>query len=295
MSPTLQLHLLVFLVAFTAVFGKLYTGGAASLVTWRVAIASLGAFLWVRYFRGHRIRTAHWLPMIGIGAIIGLHWLCFFGAIKLANISICLTGMATISLFTAFTEPLFERRRVRPFEVLLGLVVLAGIAIVANVERRHLPGLGVGLLGALLAAIFPVLNRRLVHAGGDPLVMVGWEMIGATLVCLGCMPLIDDQGWSALLEPRGLDWLWLFGLSIVCTVFGLAFYNHLLKRLTAYAANLAMNCEPIYGIAMAAIFFKEHHEMHPLTYLAVLAIVGTNLAHPWLERKARLKGGTIGI
>jgi drug/metabolite transporter (DMT)-like permease len=289
MPVTLQLHLLVFLVAFTSVFGKLYSGGAASLVTWRVAIASVGAFLWVRFVRRHRISTEHWLAMIGVGAVIGLHWLCFFGSIKLANISICLTGMATISLFTAFAEPLVERRRVRPFEVLLGLIVLAGIATVASVEREHLPGLGVALLGALFAAIFPVLNRRLVQVGGDPLGMVGWEMIGATLICLLCMPWLDGHGWAALGEPRGIDWLWLFGLALVCTVFGQAFYNHLLKRLTAYTANLAMNCEPIYGINMAALFFQEHRELHPLTYVAVLAIVGTNLAHPWLERRARLR------
>lgn len=287
MNATLQLHLLVFLVAFTAVFGKLYSGSAASLVTWRVALAAVGAFLWVRLVRRHPIPTARVPAMLGIGAVIGLHWLCFFGAIQLANISICLTGMATISLFTAFTEPLFERRRVRPFEVLLGLVVTAGIATVANVERQHLAGLGVALLGALFAAIFPVLNRRLVHTGGDPLGMVGWEMVGATGVCLLCFPLLDPGGHAALLDPRGLDWLWLFCLSMVCTVFGQAFYNHLLRRITAYTANLAMNCEPIYGIAMAALFFREHHEMHPLTYVAVLAIAGSNLAHPWLERRAR--------
>ncbi len=287
MNATLQLHLLVFLVAFTSVFGKLYSGGAASLVTWRVAISAVGAFLWVRLARRHRISADRWLAMVGVGAIIGLHWLCFFGAIKLANISICLTGMATISLFTAFTEPLFDRRRIRPFEVLLGLVVVGGIAVVANVERKYLPGLGVALLGAFFAAVFPVLNRHLVNAGRDPLVMVGWEMIGATLVCLLCMPLIDDTGFASLLEPRGIDWVWLLGLALICTVFGQAWYNALLRRITAYTANLAMNCEPIYGIALAILFFREDRELHPLTYIAVLAIVGTNLAHPWLERKAR--------
>ncbi|MCH7229042.1 DMT family transporter [Haloferula sp. A504] len=287
MPATLQIHLLVFLVAFTAVFGKLYSGSAVSLVTWRVALAAVTAFLWVRFFRRHPISTDRWPAMIGVGVVIGLHWLCFFGAIQLANISICLTGMATISLFTAFTEPLFERRRVRPFEVFLGLIVAGGIALVANVEREHLAGLGVALLGALLAAIFPVLNRRLVHTGGDPLGMVGWEMIGASLICLIALPFLDPGGYPALLEPRGLDWLWLFLISMGCTVFGFAWHIHLLRKITAYAGNLAMNCEPIYGIAMAILFFREDRELHPLTFIAVLAIVGTNLAHPWLERRTR--------
>lgn len=287
MNVYLQLHLLVFLIAFTAVFGKLYSGTAASLVTWRTGIAAVGAFVWVVAVRRHRISFERWPALLGIGAIVGLHWLCFFGAIKLANISICLAGMATISLFTAFTEPLIERRRIRPFEVLLGLVVVAGIAMIANIERGYLAGLGVALLGALLAAIFPVLNRRLVHRGGDPLGMVGWEMIGACAVCLLSVPLLDPGGYPALLEPRGLDWLWLLGLALACTVFGHAFHIHLLKRITAYAGNLAMNFEPVYGIAMGALFFHEHHELNPLSYLGILAILAANLAHPWLERKAR--------
>lgn len=287
MPATLQIHLLVFLVAFTAVFGKLYSGSAVSLVTWRVAIASVAAFLWVRLVRRHPISADRWPAMIGVGVIIGLHWLCFFGAIELANISICLTGMATISLFTAFTEPLFERRRVRPFEVFLGLIVATGITLVANVEREHLAGLGVALLGALFAAIFPVLNRRLVQTGGDPMGMVGWEMIGASLICLIFVPFLDPGSYAALLEPRGLDWLWIFLIAIGCTVIGFAWHIHLLKKITAYAGNLAMNCEPIYGIAMAILFFREDRELHPLTFIAVLAIVGTNLAHPWFERRAR--------
>ncbi len=287
LNPTVQLHLLVVLIAFTAVFGKLYSGGAASLVVWRTGIAALGAFLWVRGVRRHRISTAQWPTLLGVGAIVGIHWLCFFGSIKLANISICLTGMATLSLFTAFTEPLIERRRIRPFEVLLGLVVVAGIAMVANIERGYLAGLGLALLAALLAAIFPVLNRGLVHRGGDPLGMVGWEMLGACAVCLACLPLLDPSGYPALLQARGLDWLWLLGLALVCTVFGHALHIHLLKRITAYAGNLAMNLEPVYGIALGALLFQEHRELNPLSYLGILAIVAANLAHPWLERKAR--------
>ena len=289
MPTLLQLHLLVLLMASTALIGEVVTVSASVLVCWRTAIACLGAFVWSRWVRSKEIwpggRKA--LKLIAIGAIVGCHWLAFFGAIKLANVSICLAGMATISLFTAFTEPLIMRRRIRPFEALLGLFVLAGILLIAGVERGNLPGLGVALIGAFLASIFPVFNRMLVHDGGDPGVMVGWEMLGACLAVLLLLPVFDSAGYGALLEPTPADIIWLLVLALVCTVFGHGFHIHLLKKITAYAGNLAFNFEPVYGIIAAAILFGDYKHLHPAFYLGTLTILLANILHPWLERRAR--------
>ncbi len=217
--------------------------------------------------------------------IVGLHWLCFFGSIKLANVSISLAGLATLSLFTAFTEPLLTRRRIKPFEVVLGVIVLVGILLIAGVERGHLLGLGVALLGAFLAAVFSVLNRTIVTGGGDPLIMVGWEMVGAAALCIVTVPLFDSGGYASLLAPQSADWLWIILLAWVCTVFAHAFYIHLLRSLTAYSMNLAFNFEPIYGILAAALLFKEYQNLHPAFYLGALTILAANLLHPWLKRR----------
>jgi len=279
-----QLHLLVLLIATTAILGELISLPAAGLVIWRTCFAMLGAMAWVLLVR----RKSPWpgwpaaRAFFGVGLIIGVHWVCFFGAIKLANISICLAGMATISLFTAFTEPLMEKRRIRPFEVLLGLLVVAGLALVAGFERGRLLGLGVAMLSALLAAIFPVMNRKLVTAGGDPLVMVAWEMAGACVASLLLYPLIG--GGVPLLAWQGFDWLWLLLLAWVCTVFAHAFHIHLLRHLSAYTANLAINFEPLYGILAAAWLFGEHKQLHPLFYVGMLTILLANVLHPLVLR-----------
>ena len=285
----LQLHLLVLLLATTAILGHLISLPAAGLVVWRTAFAALGAMAWVLLVR----RKSPWpglkaaAALFGIGLIIGVHWLCFFGAIKLANISISLAGMATISLFTAFTEPLLEKRRVRPFEVLLGLLVVAGIALVAGFERGYLLGLGVALLGAFLAAIFPVLNRRLVTTGGDPLVMVAWEMAGAFAISMLAFPFFS--GGTPLLAWKGLDGLWLLLLAWVCTIFAHGFHIHLLRRLSAYTMNLAINFEPLYGIIAAAILFGEHKQLHLPFYAGMVTILLANVLHPLVLRKLAKK------
>ncbi|MBK1828900.1 DMT family transporter [Haloferula rosea] len=287
MPTLLQLHLLVALVATTALIGHVVTVSAPVLVCWRTALAAVGAFLWVRLIQRRKI----WLgwkqvaPLLGVGAIVGCHWLAFFGAIKLANISICLAGMATISLFTAFTEPLITRRRVRPFEVLLGLLVVAGILLIANVERGHLLGLGVALVGAFLAAIFPVFNSILVNRGGAPQLMVGWEMVGACLAVLALLPAFDDAGYASLLQTTGTDWIWFLVIAWACTVLGHGWHIHLLRRISAYTGNLAMNFEPVYGMLAAAIVFGEYKQLHPAFYLGTLSILIANLLHPYLDRR----------
>jgi len=287
----LKLHLLVALLATTAVLGRLISLSATGLVAWRTLLAALGAGVLASVV----FRRKLWLPwktglaLLGIGVIIGLHWMCFFGAVKIANISVCLAGMATISFFTAFTEPLMERRRVRPLEVWLGLLVVLGLVLVAGFEPGKLLGLGVALVGALLAAVFPVLNRHMVRQQRqDPLVMVTWEMTGACAICLVCLRWSDGAGaYAALLRLRDWDWLWLLLLGWVCTVFAHGYHIHLLRHLSAYTGNLAMNCEPIYGMLAAALVFGEHRELHPGFYAGSAAILTANLLHPLILGRLR--------
>lgn len=284
-STLLQLHLLVVIFAATTILGRLASVSAPVLVTWRCLLATIGAFLWVAMMRDRKL----WLgprkvaQLLGIGAIIGLHWLCLFGAVKVANVSIALAGLATLSLFTAFTEPLLTRRRIRPFEVFLGLIVLAGISLIAGVETNHLPGLALALLSALLAAVFLVLNKTIVVGGGDPMVMVGWEMTAATAVCFLTVPWFDANGLSALVVVNPWDWVWIAILAWGCTVFAQALTNRLLRSISAYDFNLAANFEPVYGIIAAALIFGEHASLKPGFYLGTLAIVLANFLHPLLR------------
>lgn len=284
----LQLHLLVALFATTAIFGHLITLPAPALVAWRSFLAAAGGALLVTVVLRRNLLPppGRILPLIGIGCIVGLHWLCFFGSIKLANISICLAGMATTSFFTAFSEPLLDRRRIRPLEVALGLLVVMGILLVAGFERGRLAGLAVALLGAMLASVFPVLNRRLVNHGRlDPLVMMVWEMLGVCLICLASLPWLNGPGaYAGLLDMRGLDWLWLLILAWACTVFAYAFHIHLLRHMSAYTTNLANNFEPVYGIIAAALLFGEHHQLHPGFFAGFATIIAANIAHPLVLR-----------
>jgi drug/metabolite transporter (DMT)-like permease len=257
------------------------------LVTWRCFLAALGAFAWAALRNKDRkpVSRKQAIQLLGVGGLIALHWMCLFGAVKVANVSIALAGLATLSLFTAFTEPWLIRRRVRPFEVLLGLLVLGGIALIAGVQQAHLFGLILALLSALLAAIFVVLNQRLVIAGVDPMKMVGWEMSSSAFVCLMAVPWLDPAGLSGLWIRNPLDWLWIGILAVACTVFAQALTNHLLRTINAYTFNLVANFEPVYGMLAAALLFGEHRHLSPTFYLGASCILLANFLHPWLQKR----------
>jgi drug/metabolite transporter (DMT)-like permease len=277
----------VVIFAATTVLGRLISVSAPVLVTWRCLIAALGAFFWVTLMQRREIWIGkkEILKLLGVGAIIGMHWLCLFGAVKIANVSIALAGLATLSLFTAFTEPLLNRRRIQIFEVFLGLIVLAGICFIARVETQHALGLGVALLSAFLASVFLVLNRTIVINGGDPMVMVGWEMVASTAVCFLAIPIFDPLGFHALAISDAMDWLWIIILAWGCTVFAQAWTNRLLHSISAYNFNLAANFEPVYGMIAAAMIFNEQANLKPSFYLGTSAIVLANLLHPMMQRR----------
>ena len=279
MPKLLQLHLIVFLLAITGIIGREISLPAPALVAWRTALASLGAAAWVIVVQRLPVLPPRrsLLGMLGVGVIVGLHWMCFFGAIQLSNVSVALAGLATTSLFTSFTEAWFERRPVRAFEVFVGLLVVAGILLIGGSLHGQLAGLGFAILAAILAAVFPVLNRHLVR-GHAPLVIVTWEMIAACLTCLAVVPWTGE--YADLLGLSAKDFGWLLVLALLCTVFAHGFQVHLLRSLSAYTSNLAINFEPVYGMIMAAWIFHEYQSLTPAFYAGALVIVSANLLHP---------------
>jgi len=290
MPKLLQLYLIIFILSLTGIIGKVMEMPAPSLVAWRTALAAIGAVAWLLARRGGRLLPSKRAVagMLGVGLIIGAHWMCFFGSIRLSNVSIALAGFATTSLFTAFTEPLIERRRIRPFEILLGLVVLAGISLVAGNVRGHLTGLGVAVAGAVLAAVFPVINRHFVLQNHDPMTMVAWEMTGACAICLLTAGWMVE--WPGQMIPSSTDFGWLLVIAILCTVFAHGWHIHLLRSMSAYTANLAMNFEPVYGMLMAAVLFREYEGLNFGFYAGASAIVLANVIHPLGLRWARRRG-----
>ncbi len=288
----LHIHFCVLLWGFTAILGKLITLPALPLVWWRMLLVVAALALVPRVWRGLRAlppRLA--LAYAGIGVLVALHWLTFYGAIKLANASVAATCIALAPVFTAVIEPWVARRPFRPRELALGVAVLPGVAlVVGGVPDGMRLGVAVGAMSALLVALFGSFNKRLVeHA--DPLTVTGIELGAGTLaltVLAPLMPLLFPAFSGDLLVLPGLgDGALLLVLALGCTLLPFALSLVALRHLSAYTVQLATNLEPVYAIVLAALLLGEQRELAPLFYLGVAIILGAVFLDPLLARRGR--------
>lgn len=281
-----QIHFCVLLWGFTAILGKLISLSALALVWWRMALVTLALLLLPRVWRGLRALSMRLMAAYaGIGVLVALHWLTFYGAIKLANASVAVTCIALGPVFLALVEPWISGRRFEPRELLLGVAVVPGVAlVVGGVPDGMHAGIAVGVASALLVALFGSFNKRLVeHA--DPLTVTCLELgagmlfLGLASICsLWLLPSLGSQATLGIPDAR--DFFLLLVLAMVCTLLPFALSLVALRKLSAFQAQLAVNLEPVYAIILAVLLLDEHRELSGRFYLGVAIILVAVFAHP---------------
>ena len=286
-----QIHACVFLWGFTAILGKLISLPALTLVWWRMLLVSAALLLLPRVWSGLRALPPHLLrAYAGIGVLVALHWLTFYGAIKLANASVAVTCIALAPVFLALVEPRIAGRRLDWRELLFGLAVVPGVAmVVGGVPRGMHLGIAVGVLSALLVALFGAWNKRLVDRA-DPLTVTCLEL-GAGMLFLGAVAVVGalvlPASTPVVSVPGPRDAVLLLVLALACTLLPFALSLVALRRLIALHSHLAVNLEPVYAIVLAILLLGEQRELTPAFYAGVALVLAAVFAHPLWE--ARLK------
>jgi drug/metabolite transporter (DMT)-like permease len=276
-AALLRMHLAVFIWGFTGVLGRAITLNEGLLVWWRLLITVIT--LWVVfYFLGwiRKIKRKDFFKIAAIGTVLALHWLCFYGSIKYANVSVALTCLATSGLFSAIIEPIFFRKRINAIELFLGLFALAGIAIIYFSNLKFSVGIYIGLAASLFTVLVSVMNKKLVD-GHEPQTICLYQLTGGFLGLSLLMPLYNYLFPSKVMVPVGYDWLWLVILSWLCTIITFFLYIYALRRLSAFTMNLTLTLEPVYGIILAFVFYNESKDLSQYFYigfgLILLAVI----------------------
>lgn len=282
----LHLHLIVFIWGFTAILGKLISIEAIPLVWFRMLLAAvfIGCYFLFKKRIPSENRKALW-SMLVVGIVIALHWVTFFEAIKVSNVSITLATMATGSFFTAFLEPFWYRRKIIWYEVFFGISVVFGLYLIFIGDISYSRGIGIALISAFLAAIFTLMNGKLIKEY-SPAVIGFYELLGGFVFLSIYILSTDGISWKALhLNER--DIFFMLILASVCTAYAFIASVKVMRFLSPYTVMLTINLEPVYGILLALLIFGESENMNSLFYFGAFIIVFTVIANGLLKNKQK--------
>lgn len=284
------LHLVVLIWGFTGVIGRLVTLDSVTLVFYRVSIAVpfIAAYFW---WRGKRLRVdrSGLARFAGIGVLVAIHWTLFFGSIKISTVSVALVCQSAAPFFTALLEPIFYRRRLHLHELGLGFATAAGVAVIFGFETEHAMGIAVGLAAALVGALFTVINGRLV-ARYESHVIGLYELTSAWIVMLVVALAVQDPVGAIPLPAPG-EWGYLIVFGTVCTAFAFIGGTYVMRRLSPFTVMLATNLEPVYGIALALLIFREAELMSAGFYLGAAVILASIWANAIIVRRRTFPKG----
>ena len=268
-----QLHIAVFLAGFTAILGKLITLNEGLLVWYRlfITVITLAAILFFKK-ELRRIPVKDVFSIFGVGVIVAIHWVAFYGSVKYANVSVALVCFSAAGFFTAFLEPLILRRRISVTEVLLGLMAISGIYIIFDFHPQYKTGIIFGIISAMGCALFPIFNKNLLTRFSPKILML-YELGGGLIALTFLVPIYLLQFPATYYLPTFRDWGWLFVMGWFCTVLSFDLQLNALKKISAFTANLTYNLEPVYGIILAFIFFRENEDLNKQFYFGVALIL----------------------
>ena len=283
-----ELHIAVVLYGFTAILGKLISISAVSIVWWRVFFASISFFFILNVAKVVKtLPTRVIVRFMGIGIIVALHWITFYGAIKLSNASISLICLATTSLFTSLLEPLILNRKFEWLELALGVVILPGMYFIVNgIHMEFYLGVVVGLSSAFFAAMFSILNKKYID-DAKPNELAGIQLFGVFVFISICAPFIYMYDPEINWIPQGYDLLYLLILALLCTTFAYILSMRSLRQLSAFASNLVVNLEPVYGILLAAALLSEYKDLSTNFYIGVSIICLAVFSYPVLKKRLK--------
>lgn len=285
-SAQIRLHTVVFLWGFTGILGKLITVKAQVLVFYRMFFAALFLYVFIRLVKKQsmKVNKKVLLQLLGIGGLMGFHWLSFFYSIKISNVSIALACISTGALFASIIEPLVYRRKIDPYELLTGLVIVACIAMIFNVQFKYKWGIIFGLICAFLSALFTVLNGKMFGKTSSENVIFyeifgGWLIVNIFIASTGNWMEVTHIGWH--------DLLLLLLLASLFTAYTMLESVRLMEFISPFTLALTVNLEPVYGIIMAFFIFGQSEHMDIIFYLASLVMIAAIVTNGVLKAKRR--------
>lgn len=284
----LILHFTVFIWGFTSILGALISISAVQLVWYRVLIAGVSLFLYFSFKKiPFRLSKNTTIQLMLTGGLVALHWILFFASIKLSTVSVTLVCLSSMTLFTAVFEPLINRTRISKLEIIAGLLIITGIFLIFKFESHYTKGIITGLLSAVCASLFSIINSRLVKKT-EATTIAFYELSGGFLWITIYLVFTGGFNQAMLLKPADIGYLLILGT--ICTSLAYVAGVSVMKEFSAFKVALITNLEPVYGIIFAFILFDDMSKLTPGFWIGAGVILSTIFLFPLVKKRlSRLK------
>ena len=279
-----SLHLMVVILGLTGVFGKLILLSAIHLVWYRMGIAFISLAIFLAFKKQlFSVSKKDFIGLLGVGALVTFHWLCFFESIKVSTVSVAVVCLATSSLFSALIEPFFFKRKFLFYEVIMGVVVLVALAFIMGTETKYFWGYFYGIMAALLATLFTLFNAKYINkVGAAKITMI--EMLSGVII-ISCI-LFFQQDYTVFTTKISVtDLTYLILLGTICTAMVFVWLTEIMRHITPYSLIMAINLEPVYSIIFALIIFGDNELMSSSFYLGSCVIIGIVFLDGYLKNR----------
>jgi len=271
LKSLIHFHFIVFIFGFTAILGSLISIESLALVWYRMLIAFIFLILIAVIFKINiKVSNKLLIKLLFCGVLISLHWITFFKAIKVSNVSITLSVLSLGAFLTSFLEPLFYKRKIIPYEVFLGVFVVFGTSLIFKSQYYYIEGIFYALISVFLSVIFGLINGKLIKQA-SPLVISIYELLGGVILTTLILIFIGDFSFD-FFNISKVDWFWLLLLGSVCTAYAFVISVKVLKHLTPYSLMISINMEPVYGIILAIIILNENTVLSTEFYIGFILI-----------------------
>lgn len=288
----IKLHSVILIWGFTGILGKVIAIPSVSIVWYRtlIAVVSLLIFLLVKG-KGIKISIKNLFQYLGVGIVVALHWVFFFEALKVSTVSVTLATLASATLFTSLLEPLFFKKKLVAYEMILGLIVILGLVLIFNFESKYQLGIMYSLFSAFCASLFTTINGIFVGKEGSPVHITMYEMLGAVLIIsiyLGLTGNLSSETLSMFNNGEKQFWLdliYLLILGVICTAIAFVVSVDVMKKLSPFTVSISINMEPIYAIILALLFFGESEKMSLGFYVGAALVMATIFGNGIMKRK----------
>ena len=287
-SDFLKLHFIVLLWGSTAIFGKLISIPAVEMVFYRTLLATVGMAFLVAATKGKfKVGTGDLVKLLSVGGLISAHWIAFFYSGQISTASVSLVGFATASFWTAIIEPLSHNQKIKPLEIALGIFVIIGLFIIFHFDFEFYWGLFLGVMSGLLLAIASVINSHFVKRLPATTITM-YQMAGAFFFTAAFLPIYQiywTEGNRLHLTATALDWIYISILAFACSVYAYSVSIDLMKRISVFTIQLALNLEPVYGILLAVIILDEAKHLNISFFIGTAVILGAVIGYPLIKKR----------